>query len=165
MSEKTLFLLKPDALQLSLRTLLAKIEFYKQLKANDLSVLATAKFVMTYDMLIGYQPVLDPNFKSEMTTDWKDMTLDYQLGKDRQGLEHLLVVVEGYDALAKGPTIKRHIRNKYCSPWDKYAPGNLIHAPDDNEEYEKALYSFESVLKSKKAITDMEMLYNTRRKK
>ena len=165
MSEKTLFLLKPDALQLSLRTLLAKIEFYKQLKANDLSVLATAKFVMTYDMLIGYQPVLDPNFKSEMTTDWKDMTLDYQLGKDRQGLEPLLVVVEGYDALAKGPTIKRHIRNKYCSPWDKYAPGNLIHAPDDNEEYEKALYSFESVLKSKKAITDMEMLYNTRRKK
>lgn len=50
-------------------------------------------------------------------------------------------------------------------PWDKYAPGNLIHAPDDNEEYEKALYSFESVLKSKKAITDMEMLYNTMRKK
>jgi len=165
MTEKSLFLLKPDALQLSLRCLLAKYEFYKQLRTNDLSILAAAKFIMTYDMLIGYQPVLDPNFKSEMTQEWKDKTLDYQLGSDRKGQEHMLFVVEGVDALVKGPAIKRVIRTKYCTPWDKYAPTNLIHAPDDNEEYEKALSSFKSVLKSQKNLTNVELLYNTRRKK
>ncbi len=165
MSEKTLFLLKPDALQLSLRTLRAKFDFYKQLRSNDLSVLASAKFKMTYDMLIGYQPVLAPDYQTEMTQDWKDATINYQLGPDRTGREHLLVIVEGYDALAMGPRIKRYIRNKYCTPWEKYAPGNLIHAPDNNEEYENDLDSLQSVLKSATGIRNLDILYNTRREK
>jgi len=165
MSEKTLFILKPDALQLSLRTLRAKFDFYKQLRTNDLSILASAKFNMTYDMLIAYQPVLAPDFQTEMSQDWKDATINYQLGDDHSGREHLLVIVEGYNALAKGPVIKRAIRNKYCTPWEKYAPGNLIHAPDNNEEYENDLYSFQSVLNLTTNSKKLDCFYNTRREK
>lgn len=109
--------------------------------------------------------MLAPAYQTEMTQDWKDATIDYQLGPDRTGREHLLVVVQGYDALAKGPQIKRYIRNKYCSSWEKYAPGNLIHASNNNEEYESDLYSLQSVIKSAKNITNLEILYNTRREK
>lgn len=165
MSEKTLFILKPDALQLSLRTLRAKFDFYKQLRSSDLSVLASARFKMTYEMLIGYQPVLAPDYQTEMTQDWKDVTITYQLGEDHAGRDHLLVVVEGYNALAKGPIIKRYIRNKYCTQWEKYAPGNLIHAPDNNEEYESDLDSLQSVLKSATGIRNLDVFYNTRREK
>ena len=76
-----------------------------------------------------------------------------------------MVTVEGYDALAMGPRIKRYIRNKYCIPWEKYAPGNLIHAPDNNDEYESDLDSLQSVLKSATGIRNLDILYNTRRVK
>ena len=165
MLEKTLFLLKPDALQLSLRTFRARFEFYKQLQSRNLSVLVSARFKMTYDMLIGYQPVLAPDYKTEMTKDWKDATINYQLGPDRTGRDHLLVIVEGYNALATGPQIKKYIRNKYCTPWEKYAPSNLIHTPDNNEEYESDLDSLQSVIKSATDIKSLEILYNTRREK
>lgn len=139
MLEKTLFLLKPDALKPSIRVARAQIDFYNKLKSNNLSILAKATFVLTYDMLLEYQPVLDPNYQSEMTQEWKDKTIDYQLGKNRKGKKHSVFIVQGYNALNKGLEIKRFIRGKYCSPWDKYAPENLLHAPDDNEEYEQSL--------------------------
>ena len=160
MVEKTLFLLKPDAFDMSIRTIFANLDFYKQLKANNLSVIATSQFIMNYDMLIGYQPVLSPDFKSLMTQDWKNMTVDYQLNK-----KHMLVIVEGYNALSKGPKIKRYLRDNYCSPWDKYAPTNIIHAPDNNEEYHQDLRSFEPILKNLNVIRTIEQLYNKKREK
>lgn len=165
MSEKALFLLKPDALDMSLRALLVRLDFYKQLQINNLSVLIETKFIMTYDMLISYQPVLSPDFQNEMTKDWKDMTMNYQLGSDHKGKEHILVIIEGYNSLKKGLIIKKYIRNKYCSPWYKYAPENLIHAPDDNVEYERDLCSFESVINQNNLVKSMEFLFNTRREK
>jgi hypothetical protein len=164
MSEKTLFLLKPDALKMNFRVIRAQIDFYKQLKANELSILAKASFTMTYDMLLGYQPVLDPVYQSEMTVEWKDKTLDYQLGPNRDGLKHLLIVVQGYDAISKGLCIKQYLRRKHCPPYNG-SPENLIHAPDDNLEYERSMTTFYPIVKDSKLIPNIEFIQNTRREK
>ena len=164
MLEKTLFLLKPDALKPNFKVVRAQIDFYNKLKANNLSILAKATFTLTYDMLLEYQPVLDPYYQSEMTNEWKEKTLDYQLGLNRKGKKHKLIVVQGYDAISKGLGLKQYIRSKHCPPYNG-SPENLIHAPDDNVEYERSLITFYPLVKDSKLIPNMEFLENTRREK
>lgn len=143
MFETSFFLMKPDALKINPKVMLAWLDLMKQIKLNNLKIIACASFTLTYDMLLKYYPVLDFTKKTMMPIELKEKIINYQVGKEREGKKHIILVLQGVDVFKKTQKIKKLIRGKYTE-WNKNIgrPENLLHAPDCSQEAEDSLHLF-----------------------
>lgn len=147
--EMSLFLLKPDALRNTDLSTNTRAQLFQMISDHELQTICSITFRLTYDVLVSYQPSLNVlNTNVTISAENISRTLDYQLGMNRKGKMHTLLVVAGNNAIRKALHIKKVIRDKYCSAPGRISPENFVHTPDNALEFAQDIGAFNKIIQS-----------------
>jgi len=127
MTEVTLIILKPDALQLQLED-----DFLKRISGVGLTILHKKELTLTEKQIMGYQPAFNRHDTVRGET-WKEKAIKFHTTFPSK-----VFLIEGNNAVSKGLEIKKQFRSDFLKPEennpDYKSVYNLIHCIDDIDD-------------------------------